>query len=49
MVGPCQLNGKECKLLRKEWNLNLLTCGPGYPTSPFCPGVPTSPEIPWKE
>lgn len=48
MVALCQLN-EYTQLLRKEWNLNVLTCGPEYPTSPFCPGVPTSPEIPWKE
>lgn len=27
----------------------LLTYGPGYPKSPFGPGVPIFPEIPWKE
>lgn len=30
-------------------HFQLLTYGPEYPTSPFCPGAPMFPETPWKE
>lgn len=33
---------------QKRQKLMLLTYGPGYPTSPFCPGVPMFPETPWR-